>query len=104
MRCRTLLPHFGKHDAFLAPRGRRPSRKLILFGQKDRHDPSCHSRICWIEGMESEVVVVIVDFEEDLLPRDLDKPEIVLAERVIVLIKIVVSRDRDQNGLIKVDT
>ena len=44
--------------------------------------------------MEPEIVIVIVDFEEDLLARDLDETKIVLAKRVTVLIKIVVSRDR----------
>jgi hypothetical protein len=97
-----IVEPFKRSGGDCASGGR--ARKLILFGQKDRYDSACDRWICWIGGMESEVVVIIIDFEEDLLPRDLDKPEIVLAERVIVLIKVVVSRDRDQNGLIKVDT
>jgi hypothetical protein len=100
-----FLPAAGQdRRAFQSIRRRlrigRPSRKLILFGQKDRHDPSCHSRVCWIGRMEPEIVIVIVDFEEDLPAGDLDETKIVLAKRVIVLIKIIVSRNRDENGLV----
>jgi hypothetical protein len=47
-----------------------------------------------------KLTLIQVDFEKDLLPRDLNKPEIVLAEGIVVLIKIIVSRDRDQDGLV----
>ena len=50
--------------------------------------------------MEPEIIVVGVDFEQDFLAGELDEAEIVLAEGIVVLIKIVISRDGDQNGLI----
>jgi hypothetical protein len=47
-----------------------------------------------------KLTLIQVDFEQDFLAGDLDEAEIVLAEGVVVLIKIVISRDGNQNGLI----
>jgi len=46
-----------------------------------------------------KLTLIQVDLEQDFLAGDLDQAKVMLAKRVVVLIKIVISRDRDENGL-----
>jgi Ethanolamine utilization protein EutJ (predicted chaperonin) len=61
----------------------------ILVRQHDGQQSLGDRGVGWVGRVSREVVIVVVDFEEEPLPLDLQRTEVVLAVGVVVLIEAV---------------